>query len=161
MLGGRFVDYEDGRALGNHDGLEAYTTGQRARIGGLPEKYYIVKRPQSVEQSNAGAGSGDLYVVKGDKHPLLYSKLIVVDRPSFNWIQGQAPERLLFNEKSRFEVRYKHSPSTFAALISLPSNESNELVIEFEEPQKAVSPGQIAVLYDGDECLGGGVITKT
>jgi tRNA-uridine 2-sulfurtransferase len=146
-----------GRKLGEHQGLSFYTLGQRQGlgIGGVKEK-------------GAQRGSGDhspwfvarkdvekntLWVVQGHDHPWLLSSALTAGDAS--WVSGDAPEPGSYGSKARYrqadaacEMNDMEAGGDAAAGFSL----------RFGEPQWAVTPGQSAVLYDGERCLGGGVI---
>jgi tRNA-specific 2-thiouridylase len=143
---------ERGRTIGRHEGLSFYTLGQRQGlgIGGIKEK-------------GAARGAGDhlpwfvarkdmekntLYVVQGHEHPWLLSAALDADDAS--WGAGSAPAAGAYAAKTRY--RQADAP------CALASAAQGEFHLEFSEPQWAVTPGQSAVLYDGEVCLGGGVI---
>lgn len=145
---------ERGRTLGTHVGLSFYTLGQRQGlgIGGVKDK-------------GAQRGSGDhapwfvarkdlahntLYVVQGHDHPWLLSEQLSAD--DLSWCAPSAPAPGRYAAKTRY--RQSDAPCT------LHYNDKGELALAFDEPQWAVTPGQSAVLYDGDVCLGGGVIAS-
>ena len=142
-----------GRKLGKHVGLSFYNLGQRSGlgIGGVKEK-------------GAARGASDhapwfvaakeldkniLRVVQGHDHPLLQSHALLADQVS--WVAGHAP---VPGREYGSKTRYRQPDSP--ALISQATPEGFRL--DFPEAQWAVTPGQSAVLYDGDVCLGGGII---
>ena len=146
---------ERGRRLGEHHGLSFYTLGQRQGlgIGGLKAK-------------GAQRGGGDhapwfvarkdmekntLWVVQGHEHPWLLSSALRADDAS--WVSGSAPAAGILGSKTRY--RQADAPCTLAP----GADQSFDLT--FPASQWAVTPGQSAVLYDGDVCLGGGVITSS
>ena len=91
-----------------------------------------------------------LYVVQGHEHPwLLANRLEAMDA---SWIAGEVPTSGSYSAKTR----YRQADS--ACAFSVASSEQ-EFSLNFPEPQWAVTPGQSAVLYDGDICLGGGIIS--
>ena len=143
---------EKGRRLGEHLGLSFYTLGQRQGlgIGGIKDK-------------GAQKGGGDhapwfvarketetntLWVVQGHDHPWLQSLSLVAQDAS--WIAGSPPPESMLAAKTRYRQ------SDAECFISRASRLQFEL--NFSQPQWAVTPGQSAVLYAGDVCLGGGVI---
>ena len=95
--------------------------------------------------------SNQLIVVQGHDHPLLYSNSLTMNDLSFTLPERPAPGR--YSCKTRY--RMADAPCQLRYL----DEDTAELV--FDEPQWAVTPGQSAVLYDGDICLGGGVIMST
>jgi len=131
-----------GEYIGQHDGLMYYTLGQRRGLDiggrGTGERWFVVEK--DLKQNI-------LYVVQGDQSPL-YS--IGLDTVGFNWISGETP-KTSFHCTAKFRYRQKDQ-----AVKVTPTE--NGVHIDFVEKQRAVTPGQYAVLYDGDVCLGGGVI---
>jgi tRNA-specific 2-thiouridylase len=138
---GDIVD-PDGNVLGQHEGLDAYTIGQRQGIkvseGG--HAWYVAKK--DVEKNQ-------LIVVPSDEHPLLYRTDATVH--DLHWTRGEAP---LIPSNIEIQVRYRQTP-TKAVIQSIEDGKAH---LMFDEPVKAVAPGQSAVFYDGEECLGGGII---
>jgi tRNA-specific 2-thiouridylase len=143
---------ERGRTLGEHQGLSFYTLGQRQGlgIGGVKEK-------------GAQRGAGDhspwfvarkdmarntLWVVQGHDHPWLLSHVLSAQDAS--WVAGAAPAAGAYAAKSRYRQA--------DAACRLPEGANGAFRLNFAEAQWAVTPGQSAVLYDGEVCLGGGVI---
>ncbi|WP_334136137.1 tRNA 2-thiouridine(34) synthase MnmA, partial [Tepidimonas sp.] len=149
---GPIVD-EHGRQIGRHVGLSFYTLGQRQGlgIGGL-------------KGGDAGRGAGEhapwfvarkdlatntLWAVQGHDHPWLQSpRLRAADA---SWIAGTPPMPGRYTAKTRYR-------QTDAACALALTPQGFELA--FDAPQWAVTPGQSAVLYDGEVCLGGGVIVS-
>lgn len=89
-------------------------------------------------------------VVLGSNEELFRREADVID---FNWISGSAPAHEL---RCKAKIRYRH-PEQWATVMPVGSDAVH---IVFDEPQRAITPGQAAVLYDGDTVLGGGVIQK-
>ena len=137
----------DGTELGTHNGLMYYTLGQRQglRIGGRSDSgdlpWYVVDK---------NVPDNELIVDQGESDRLLSTGLIGTDT---SWI-GATPtgieNGLLLNAKIRY--RQDDQPCTVRA------TDDREIEVVFETPQRAVAPGQFAVFYDGDRCLGGSVI---
>ena len=131
-----------GEYIGKHDGLMYYTLGQRRGLDiggrGTGERWFVAEKDLK---------NNILYVVQGDQTPL-YSKALKT--AGFNWISGKAPAKA-FDCAAKF--RYRQADQKVRA-----TPEKDGIYIEFAEPQRAVTPGQYAVLYDGEVCLGGGVI---
>ncbi len=145
---GPMVD-ERGRELGRHVGLSFYTLGQRqglgiggvashAKDGGAHEPWYVAHKD---------VPNNTLHVVQGHGHPWLQSPWLEANDVS--WVAGHAPAAGLMAAKTRYR-------QADAACSFLPKAEGFRL--DFSEAQWAVTPGQSAVLYDGEVCLGGGVI---
>lgn len=134
---GNFVDLQ-GNVIGQHRGIIHYTIGQRRGLQ-LPasQPLYVC---QIIPQTNT--------VVLGPNSAVFRRTLTAGD---FNWISGSAPEKPIY---CRAKVRYRQ-PEQPAWATALPDG---RVKIEFDEPQRAITPGQAAVLYDGDVVLGGGRI---
>jgi tRNA U34 2-thiouridine synthase MnmA/TrmU len=149
---GRFVDWETGDQVGRHLGREALTLGQKARIGGATGKYFIVAKraPHHLIKSHL---PGDVYVVQGADHPGLIRDKLLLSALDFHWISGHIPLQFQHPQKSclQFKARYGQTPSD--CTVSLLSA-TNQFHVEFSSPIRALTPGQIFTLYDGDVCLG-------
>lgn len=132
----------DGETKGRHDGLMYYTIGQRQGLGiGGPGGPWFV--------AGKDLDKNVLYVVEGFHHPTLYSNgLTAVD---VNWING-APHNLPFSCTAKF--RYRQSDKK----VMVHPNDDGSLRVIFDEPERAITPGQSVVFYEGEECLGGGTI---
>ena len=134
---GEFVT-TDGRVLGEHRGIIHYTVGQRKHLG------IAAGRPIYVVRIDAEHNR----VILGDEEELFSRTALVRD---FSWVSGEAPSEPI---RCRAKIRYR-KPEQDAAATVLPDG---AVQLEFDEPQRAVCPGQAAVLYDGDAVLGGGRI---
>ena len=143
-----------GRTIGEHVGLSFYTLGQRKGIGigGLKERGAARggsdHEPWFVARKDMAANT--LYVVQGHGHAWLQSHRLTADDAS--WVAGRAPAGGALSAKSR----YRQADS--ACVLGEGANAAFEL--RFEQAQWAATPGQSAVLYDGEVCLGGGVIAS-
>jgi tRNA-uridine 2-sulfurtransferase len=138
---GELVDSQ-GNVLGHHSGIHRYTIGQRRGIGISHEQpLYVISIDQPKNR-----------VVVGPQEDLLRKEFTAA---GVNWI---APEEVRAAESVRAEVRvrYRHQESP-ATITLLPSNHAR---IVFDEPQRAITPGQATVFYRGNEVLGGGWIEK-
>ena len=145
---GNIVDIETGRVLGTHDGVMYYTIGQRKGlgIGGISGEaakgWFIAKKDIK---------NNILYVASGDENEYLFSDRCTVKE--LNFISYKPVQGAHINAKFRY--RQEDKPVT----IHYVNDDEIELI--FDEPYKSVTPGQAAVLYDGDICLGGGLIDAT
>lgn len=133
-----------GRTVGQHRGLPFYTIGQREGLGvggsGLP--YYVAaKDPQT----------NTLVVAHGNRDPSLYAQALIASHP--HWIRGESPA---FPLRCQAVIRYRQEPQEASVITH-----EQGLMVHFEKPQRAVTPGQSVVLYDGEECLGGAVIENS
>ena len=135
---GNFIDTK-GNVLGRHNGIIRYTIGQHRGLGlSLPDKYFVCEiRPQ------------DNTVVLGTSDDLFRRGVCVTD---MRWIAGSAPAST-FRCKAKLRYRHPEQPTEVTVL------DDGQVRLVFDEPQRAPTPGQYAVLYDGDIVLGGGVIT--
>ena len=139
------------RVVGEHVGLSFYTLGQRKGIGigGVKEHRHAKggseHAPWFVARKDMAANT--LYVVQGHDHPWLLAPSLVADEPS--WVAGTPPAAGRYTAKTR----YRQADS---ACRLAPVDDGFEL--NFDYTQWAVTPGQSAVLYDGEVCLGGGII---
>ena len=147
---------DQGRKLGEHVGLSFYTLGQRKGIGiggvkdkGAPrgggehEPWFVARKDM---------GSNTLYVVQGHDHPWLQQHTLVAD--DLSWVDGRGPQVGLAGVGAKTRYRQADAPCEVSAVDALT------LQLRFPEAQWAVTPGQSAVLYQGDVCLGGGVIAS-
>ena len=143
-----------GHVLGEHVGLSFYTLGQRQGlgIGGIKAKgaqkgggehapWFVARKDM---QTNT------LWVVQGHEHPWLQSSLLTAH--DANWVAGVVPTNCPLAAKTRY--RQGDAPA------QLQDASLQRFTLQFIEPQWAVTPGQSAVLYEGDVCLGGGVIAS-
>jgi tRNA-specific 2-thiouridylase len=146
---------ERGRTIARHQGLSFYTLGQRQGlgIGGVKEKGAQrgggEHAPWFVARKDMAANT--LWVVQGHEHPWLQSSALEADDAS--WIAGSAPPPGAYAAKTRYRQA--------DAACTLNAGSGGEFQLEFAQPQWAVTPGQSAVIYDGEVCLGGGVIAGT
>jgi tRNA-specific 2-thiouridylase len=150
------IEDDRGRAIGSHVGLSFYTLGQRKGIGigGLKDGSDARAGGEHAPWFVAGKDldRNVLTVVPGHDHPwLLSTRLLAADA---SWVAGTPPAAGRYAAKTRY--RQADAPCTLEH-----ADESATLRIAFDAPQWAVTPGQSAVLYDGDVCLGGGVIASS
>jgi tRNA-uridine 2-sulfurtransferase len=138
-----------GETIGEHSGLMYYTLGQRQGLG-VGGRRDAGDQPWYVAAKNLPANA--LIVVQGDD-PMLYSDELEASEAS--WI-GEIPATITANEalSCHVKIRYRQ-PDQGCTVTTLPNR---RLRVSFAEPQRAVAPGQYAVFYTGDRCLGGAVI---
>lgn len=139
----------DGKVIGQHDGLMFYTLGQRKglNIGGVagrPESPWYVSA-RDVEHNR-------LVVVQGIDHPDLYARTLIIN--DCNWIAGEPPFPLS-QTTLKAKIRYRQT-ATPCMLQTLEHD--GQYALLFEQAQFAPAPGQSAVLYQDSDCLGGGII---
>ncbi len=139
----------EGQTVGEHVGLSFYTLGQRKGIGiggmkthknsnGDSDAWYVARKD---------VVNNVLYVVQGHDHPWLLSASLSADQAS--WVAGTPPASGALSAKTRY--RQADVGCTY-------QDAGGSIALHFEQAQWAVTPGQSAVLYDGDVCLGGGII---
>ncbi|MGX8774547.1 MAG: tRNA 2-thiouridine(34) synthase MnmA [Bacillota bacterium] len=134
---GDYVDL-DGNVIGTHKGIIHYTIGQTRGLGqAFGEKRYVCRIDAEKNQ-----------VVLGSNDDVFSSTAKAVN---FNWISGETPEGEI---RCRVRVRYKQKEQP----ATVRPTDGNTVEIIFDEPQRAITPGQSAVLYDEDIVLGGGII---
>ncbi|KAF0811870.1 tRNA-specific 2-thiouridylase MnmA [Andreprevotia sp. IGB-42] len=130
----------EGRAVGEHMGLMYYTIGQRQGLGiggeGLP--WFVAGKDME---------NNELIVVQGHDHPLLLKSTLLAKDCS--WILGELPAEGSYTAKTRY--RQQDAACTL-------SHAGDGVVLTFDEPQWAMTPGQSMVLYGGEVCMGGGII---
>lgn len=143
---GDMVDADSGQVIGRHHGLIHYTLGQRKGIGiggvGSGEPWFVAGK--DIENNI-------LYVAQGEKNPALYSKELIGEE--MFWIRGKAPE-LPLRCSAKFRYRQQDIP------VSVEHIGERRVRIVYDNPVKGVTPGQIAVLYDGNSCLGSAIIHR-
>lgn len=136
---GDFVDAQ-GRVIGRHRGIIRYTVGQHKGLGGnYPERMFVLGNDPVNNTVILGTEEG------------LYKRELIADR--FNWICGEPP---IGKIRCCAKIRYRHAeqPATAEALSD------GRVKVVFDEPQRAITLGQSAVLYDGETVLGGGIIER-
>ena len=135
----------EGLLIGRHQGLMFYTIGQRhgLGIGGVAdapdEPWYVVAKDLA---------GNVLTVAQGHDNPLLFRDRLTARQ--LHWISGRPP-----SQPFRCEARCRHR-QPLQPCIATP--EGDHLLVQFDQPQRALTPGQSVVLYDAAECLGGGII---
>ncbi len=142
---GKIIDIATNKFLGEHEGVMYYTIGQRKGLGiggisGTEAKGWFVAK-KDIKQNI-------LYVASGDDTEFLYSDKCTVT--NLNWISRKPID----NEKLMAKFRYRQEDNG----ITLRFINDDKIELIFDKPYKAVTPGQAAVIYDGEKCLGGGLI---
>ena len=127
-----------GHTLGRHDGVHRFTVGQRKGLG--------VSSPIPLYVTALDATTGTVTV--GPRHALEQTTLTASD---VNWTSGQVPSGV---QRIGAQIRHRHA----AAAATVTARDGAKAVVEFDEPQPAITPGQAAVFYQGDTVIGGGWI---
>lgn len=143
------IQTPDGKVIGEHMGLMYHTIGQRQGLGiggvkGANEEPWFVAQKDLVRNV--------LVVVQGTDHPLLFTNHLIAQQP--HWINGAPPSSTL---TCRAKTRYRQ-PDQDCVVTQLSDG---TLDVSFDQPQRAVTPGQSVVFYKDDVCLGGAVIQST
>jgi tRNA-specific 2-thiouridylase len=138
----------DGETVGEHPGVFYYTLGQRSglgiggRRGADGEPWYVIGKD---------VANNVLYVAQGNANHWLQSRRLAASAAT--WIAGTAPAPSF---RCAAMTRYRQVPQPCSVAV-----DGDVCTVEFDEAQRAVTPGQSVVFYDGDECLGGGVIERS
>lgn len=136
---GDFLD-ENGKVVGHHNGAVGFTVGQRKGLGlAMGTPVYVTGK--SMENNTVSVG--------GER--LLYKKRLIAS--DMNWIAFDTP-CATFRAKAKTRYRQAEQPATVTVA------KDGKIEIEFDEPQRAITPGQAVVLYEGDTVIGGGTITE-
>ncbi|MBE6146988.1 MAG: tRNA 2-thiouridine(34) synthase MnmA [Firmicutes bacterium] len=136
---GKVINVEDSSIIGEHNGLKCYTIGQRRglNIGGTKEKMYVVGK--NIEENI-------LYVALGDDNKYLISTSCILSNVN-----------LLTSEKIKnLKAKFRYRQEEIDVEVDYVSDE--KLIIRYPEGVKSVTPGQACVLYNGNQCIGGGII---
>jgi tRNA-specific 2-thiouridylase len=145
------IESAEGEAIGQHDGLMYHTLGQRKglRIGGLAnageEPWYVVEKDLL---------RNVLIVGQGHDHPRLFSKGLIANQ--LHWVDRI---ELIESVKCTVKTRYRQHDVQCTVSPIKPST-NGEYQVDFDEQQSSVTPGQSVVFYQGDVCLGGGIINS-
>lgn len=135
---GAIVD-QAGAEVGEHGGIAGYTIGQRKGLGAFGGKRFVTEI-DAVQN----------LVVIGDEDDLL-ARYLIADGAS--WTHGRPPAAEF---RAEVKTRYKSQPAPATVRVS-----GSEIEVEFDRPLRALTPGQAAVIYDGDRVIGGGIIART
>jgi len=138
---GDMIEFETGKKMGRHDGFWFFTIGQRQGIGLSGGPWYVVSKDPV---KNIVYISNQYGAVTNHKSGMLVQ--------NFNWNQGVSLS------KKELDVRFRHGPAVHPARVEQVGDEL-KVTLQYESSQ-GIAAGQFAVLYDGDVCLGGGVIKE-
>ncbi len=137
---------EAGEKVGEHIGLSYYTPGQRKGLGiggcGDGRSWFVLEKDLK---------NNVLVVGQGEDHPRLFSSHVEAVEPT--WIAGGAP--MAAGEAYRCTAKYRYRQADQQVTVRL---EGDRLLVEADEPQRAVTPGQSVVFYQGELCLGGAIV---
>jgi tRNA-specific 2-thiouridylase len=143
------IETPEGQRIGQHPGVCYYTIGQREGLGiggvrGFPEAAWFV--------AGKDLGRNVLIAVQGTDHPLLFSTRLSAH--ASHWIAGSAPATSF---RCTAKTRYRQPDQD----CIVEPHADGRLTVHFDQPQRAVTPGQSVVFYHGEECLGGALIDAT
>lgn len=138
---GDVIDVETGNVIGRHNGLKSYTIGQRKglNIGGTQDRMYVVGKDIK---------KNVLYIALGDKSDYLVSTSCLLE--NINLINKDKVK----NAKAKFRYRQEEID------VEIDYISDKEIIVNYPKGVKSVTPGQACVFYNGDECLGGGIIKE-
>ncbi len=137
----------EGKIIGEHQGLMYYTLGQRQGLGiggtqsGNDEPWYVLEKDLD---------NNTLVVGQGHNHPLLFKSELTATQ--LHWISDKIPPTPF---QCTAKTRYRQSDQTCTITVI----NDNQATVQFEQPQRAITPGQAVVFYQSEVCLGGGTIT--
>ncbi|MBX2947291.1 MAG: tRNA 2-thiouridine(34) synthase MnmA [Cyclobacteriaceae bacterium] len=137
----------EGEVVGEHNGAHYYTIGQRKglNIGGQPKPLFVI---------GTDTEHNILYMGMGEDHPGLYRKGLFVPNEDEHWIREDL--KLSVGESKNYKARIRYRQPLEPCTLH---KKEEGLYIIFERPQKAITPGQFAAWYEGDELIGSGVIS--
>lgn len=134
----------DGELKGQHDGLMYHTLGQRKGlgIGGAGEPWFVVGKDLA---------TNTLLVAQGKEHPALYTEALRAT--DLSWVAGEPP-----GEKFECTAKFRYRQKDQNVSVQITEEGAH---VDFHEKQRAITPGQAVVFYDGEVCLGGGTIEES
>ncbi len=147
----QFIGYQkgnfrrlSGEIVGSHDGAVFYTIGQRKGmgLGGEGDAWFVVGKDIS---------KNEVYVERGADHPALFSDTLIAS--GFSWVAEPPPA---YPYRCTAKIRYRQKDTS----CTLHAPENGISTVAFDTPQRAITPGQSVVFYDGDVCLGGARISN-
>lgn len=139
---GYFVDIDNNKVVGEHEGIHQWTIGQRCRLASFHQPYFVARKEVL---------SNTIYVASGHEHPALFSEKIFAN--NVNWLCDnpfKEPNSVLI---CRF--RFQHTkPLVKCKVYQISPTNSGNLIISLDKPLRAVTPGQYGVFYSNSKCLG-------
>jgi len=138
---------DDGKIVGKHQGAHYFTKGQRKglAVGGTAEPLFVI---------DTDVTTNVIYTGQGKSHPGLYRRGLFVQEEEIHWIREDLEIEIDETLDVDARIRYRQ-PLEKASLYRVEGG----LYVIFDNPQSAISEGQFVAWYDGDECLGSGVIS--
>lgn len=139
---GDFIDSNNGEVVGKHRGYWFYTIGQRQGLGLSGGPWYVVKKD---------VGQNRIYISHSDKVIQKLCKKFQVEK--VNWILGDPPKN------TDLQVKVRHGPEFYQCRIRLLADDG--VLVVLDRPDQGIATGQFAVFYEGEFCLGGGIISES
>lgn len=130
------MDVDSGAVVGTHEGIHQWTVGQRCRLSSFLQPYFVARKD---------AASNTIYVAAGHDHPALLSTRIHIG--DINWLCSKSRQQLVKNGSLRCRFRFQHTKPLVTCHL-LPYE------VQLHAPLRAITPGQYAVFFDDDACLG-------
>lgn len=135
---GDIVDMDTGKKAGTHKGYYFYTIGQRSGLGLSGGPWYVIQKDVK---------NNIIFISRENVTELAKDKFLA---GKFNWISGSRPDN------RKLSVKIRHGAHLFGCTLDFLTDETAE--IKIDKPDRGIAPGQFAVIYDGNTCLGGGII---
>jgi tRNA U34 2-thiouridine synthase MnmA/TrmU len=174
---GRFINVDTGEVvqeLPSDSSMHVYTIGQGAKISGAASKWFVVDAPRRslaiMGDVTTGQSERDVWVCQGTHHPALFTDRLFICASGFSWVAGCPPPQLdpnvIANSSGyssrgmRALCRIRHLQPLVGCEVRWENNDNSIMSVVFDCPLRGVTPGQIAALYLGVVCLGGGPISQ-
>lgn len=143
---GKFIDIDTGKVVGEHKGIHYWTLGQRCNLSGYLSAYFVCRKD---------AENSIIYVAAGTDHPFMHSYIFYANEPY--WIRGSP-----MNDKSFItcEFRFQHTKPLTDCIVYKANAEGSRLIVKLSKPLRSITPGQYAVFYKDEECLGSSRISN-
>ncbi|CAH0551031.1 unnamed protein product [Brassicogethes aeneus] len=136
---GNFINIDNGEIMGKHEGFHQWTVGQRSRLEGLPEAFFIARK--NLENNN-------IYVAQGTNHPILFTRFVFTGK--VHWIRS-IPKSIKNKELLHCNFKFQHTKPWIPCTVF---ETDFGLSIYLDVATRAITPGQYAVLEKDGECLG-------
>lgn len=135
-----------GRKVGTHQGAQFYTIGQRKGlfIGGFPEPLFVIGN--NIEHNQ-------VFVGMGESHPGLYRRVLKISSQEIHWLRGELAMKAGETRRYHCRIRYRQPLQESRVVMT-----EKDMFVVFDQPQRGITPGQFAAIYDGDEVVCSGVI---
>uniref|UniRef100_A0A1B0D5K8 tRNA-5-taurinomethyluridine 2-sulfurtransferase n=1 Tax=Phlebotomus papatasi TaxID=29031 RepID=A0A1B0D5K8_PHLPP len=138
---GKLIDIDTGSIVGSHNGFHHWTVGQRCRLSGYPQPYFIAQKDPN---------TNNIFVAQGTNNPALFSKRFFTESPY--WIDKSCAPNV--DKGFHCKFRFQHTKPLTRCEVKKNPERPNELLVILERPLRAITPGQYAVFYSETECYG-------